>query len=265
MFFFLVTLSLQGVTFSIWKFMYLFSDSQYGPKNEPGIIWLQETYTHLYFTVTEFYWKDTRESQGNKAFARYLESRWSKSHQTATLNLSLHSHILSVLLPACLPCSWHVFWKRLFCLNSAISIAFITLINLKSSSRLLSSAVVTTNWLNILTPNAWERQTHTETHTQGERQRQRDPNLNAVATLNPIMANREGSVYLPSRVKFFSRDLTGDKFFFSWLRNLNFIFFLIFFFLFVVVFVIHWNETAMGLHVFPIPIPPPTSLSTRSF
>ena len=29
-------------------------------------------------------------------------------------------------------------------------------------------------------------------------------------------------------------------------------------------FVIHWNESAMGLHVFPIPIPPPTSLSTRS-
>ena len=36
------------------------------------------------------------------------------------------------------------------------------------------------------------------------------------------------------------------------------------FFLFVVNFVIHWNETAMRLHVFPIPIPPPTSLSTRS-
>ena len=34
--------------------------------------------------------------------------------------------------------------------------------------------------------------------------------------------------------------------------------------LFVVNFVIHWNKTAMGLHVFPIPIPPPTSLSTRS-
>ena len=32
-----------------------------------------------------------------------------------------------------------------------------------------------------------------------------------------------------------------------------------FFFLFVVNFVTHWNETAMGLHVFPIPIPPPTS------
>ena len=36
-----------------------------------------------------------------------------------------------------------------------------------------------------------------------------------------------------------------------------------FFFFFVVDFAIHWNETAMGLHVFPIPIPPPTSLSTR--
>ena len=29
-------------------------------------------------------------------------------------------------------------------------------------------------------------------------------------------------------------------------------------------FVIHWNESAMDLHVFPIPIPPPTSHSTRS-
>ena len=37
-----------------------------------------------------------------------------------------------------------------------------------------------------------------------------------------------------------------------------------FFFFIVVYFVIHWNETAMGLHVFPIPIPSPTSLSTRS-
>ena len=27
---------------------------------------------------------------------------------------------------------------------------------------------------------------------------------------------------------------------------------------------IHWHESAMDLHVFPIPIPPPTSLSTRS-
>ena len=39
---------------------------------------------------------------------------------------------------------------------------------------------------------------------------------------------------------------------------------LILFFFFVVAFVIHWNETATGLHVFPILIPPPTSLSTRS-
>ena len=29
-------------------------------------------------------------------------------------------------------------------------------------------------------------------------------------------------------------------------------------------FVINWHESAMELHVFPIPIPPPTSLSTRS-
>ena len=44
-----------------------------------------------------------------------------------------------------------------------------------------------------------------------------------------------------------------------------FFFFTLFIFLkFVVDFVIHWNETAMGLHVFPILIPPPTSLSTRS-
>ena len=32
----------------------------------------------------------------------------------------------------------------------------------------------------------------------------------------------------------------------------------------IVSFVIHWNESAMDLHVFPIPIPPPISLSTRS-
>ena len=41
-----------------------------------------------------------------------------------------------------------------------------------------------------------------------------------------------------------------------------FIYFILFFI--VVGFVIHWNESAMDLHVFPIPIPPPTSLSTRS-
>ena len=54
-----------------------------------------------------------------------------------------------------------------------------------------------------------------------------------------------------------------------WLtKNRQILFFLFFkfylFILFLVNFVIHWNETAMGLHVFPIPIPPPTSLSTRS-
>ena len=39
----------------------------------------------------------------------------------------------------------------------------------------------------------------------------------------------------------------------------------IYLFIFIVVgFVIHWNESAMDLHVFPIPIPPPISLSTWS-
>ena len=47
--------------------------------------------------------------------------------------------------------------------------------------------------------------------------------------------------------------------------NISLFIFLFFFIFYIVVdFVIHWNETAMGLHVFPIPIPPPTSLSTRS-
>ena len=44
----------------------------------------------------------------------------------------------------------------------------------------------------------------------------------------------------------------------------NRIFFNYYYFFIVVDFVIHRNETAMGLHVFPILIPPPTSLSTRS-
>ena len=40
--------------------------------------------------------------------------------------------------------------------------------------------------------------------------------------------------------------------------------FIYLFIYFLVNFVIHWNETAMGLHVLPIQIPPYTSLSTRS-
>ena len=47
-------------------------------------------------------------------------------------------------------------------------------------------------------------------------------------------------------------------------KLLFFYFLFIYLFLFVVDFVIHWNETAKGLHVFPIPVPPPTSLSTHS-
>ena len=41
-------------------------------------------------------------------------------------------------------------------------------------------------------------------------------------------------------------------------------FYFLFIFFIVVGFVIDWNQSAMDLHVFPIPIPPPTSLSTRS-
>ena len=55
-----------------------------------------------------------------------------------------------------------------------------------------------------------------------------------------------------------------QKFVESW--STDFIYFLFLFFIFYIVvdFVIHWNETAMGLHMFPILIPPPTSLSTQS-
>lgn len=103
MFFLLVTLSLQWVTFSIWKFTYLFSNSQYGTKDEPGIIWLQETYTHLYFAITEFYWKDIRESQGNKAFAGYLDSRWSKvTRQPSWIFPSITTTFLCFSLHVCL-------------------------------------------------------------------------------------------------------------------------------------------------------------------
>ena len=63
-----------------------------------------------------------------------------------------------------------------------------------------------------------------------------------------------------TRWTFVSKGMSLLFFFFN--VYLPFYFFI--FFLFVVDFVIHWNETAMGLHVFPIPIPPPTSLSTRS-
>ena len=46
-------------------------------------------------------------------------------------------------------------------------------------------------------------------------------------------------------------------FFFFLIFIIFFYLYLFIYFLFVVNFVIHWNETAMGLHVFPIPIPPP--------
>ena len=59
------------------------------------------------------------------------------------------------------------------------------------------------------------------------------------------------------------RSLTPLFFFFY----LFLLFYLLFFYLLydiVVGFVIHWHESAMDLHVFPIRIPPPTSFSTQS-
>ena len=70
-----------------------------------------------------------------------------------------------------------------------------------------------------------------------------------------------------------SRNFTVKIFFLHYLiykcdkihmHKIYYLIYFYFYFFIVVDFVIHWNETAMGLHVFPIPIPPPTSLSTRS-
>ena len=72
--------------------------------------------------------------------------------------------------------------------------------------------------------------------------------------------------FLPFDLVYHWKNVTS----FIWMKVLSssfifliFIIFLIIIFI-VVDFVIHWNETAMGLHVFPMPMPPPTSLSTRS-
>ena len=88
-----------------------------------------------------------------------------------------------------------------------------------------------------------------------------------VAKNPPTKRSREGKgtqIFLGA-----SRENKGllTPWFILWLpglwENKILLFFFNFFFI-VVDFVIHWNETAMGLHVFHIPIPPPTSLSTRS-
>ena len=90
-----------------------------------------------------------------------------------------------------------------------------------------------------------------------------------------------GSVGDPPRVLFCLRRFHSRKLVVCWYRGtptlqnkqrvesgdlaLLFTFFFIFIyiiFLFVVNFVIHWNEKALGSHVFPIPIPTPTSLPT---
>ena len=73
----------------------------------------------------------------------------------------------------------------------------------------------------------------------------------------PKARERAKSLSVPSKIR-----ISGLLW--KFLSILFFFFNFIYLFLFVVDFVIHWNETAMGLHVFPILIPPPTSLSTRS-
>ena len=69
-------------------------------------------------------------------------------------------------------------------------------------------------------------------------------------------------VWFLSNFFVFSRDVWHFLLLFNFPHCSFYLFFL--FFLFVVNFVIRWNETAMGLYVFPIPIPPPTSLSFPS-
>ena len=65
---------------------------------------------------------------------------------------------------------------------------------------------------------------------------------------------------------FFVLKVWWDFNFFLSLLNIIIIIF-IYLFLFVVDFVIHWNETAMGLHVFPIliPLPPPSPPAPSRF
>ena len=64
----------------------------------------------------------------------------------------------------------------------------------------------------------------------------------------------------------YEKTINKSEIAFLFLKKFFFLISFSFFFLFfiVVCFVMHWNESAMDLHVFPIPIPPPTSVSTRS-
>ena len=70
---------------------------------------------------------------------------------------------------------------------------------------------------------------------------------------------------LDRRIKFFVLWANISLVMCYWTSIIEVVLLLFYFIFFIVVdFVIHWNETAMGLYVFPIPIPPPTSSSTRS-
>ena len=74
-------------------------------------------------------------------------------------------------------------------------------------------------------------------------------------------------LYFPWHYHLKSDSMKSYKYFFlifiSW-RLLQYLQYFTILYNIVVVFVIHWHESAMDLYVFPIPISPPTSLSTRS-
>ena len=74
-----------------------------------------------------------------------------------------------------------------------------------------------------------------------------------IITMSALFHSRKSSQKRPktlSQSQYFSNSNVHKE---GWApNNLCFILFYLFIYLFVVDFVIHWNETAMGLHVFPI-------------
>ena len=88
--------------------------------------------------------------------------------------------------------------------------------------------------------------------------------LKAIASTSNLEAKRVDLSH-PAVIFFFFLD---SLYLLLIVLRIQFLFFFIFFyFLFVVDFVIHWNETAMGLHVFPSwsPLPPPSPPAPSRF